>query len=106
MTKMLAILLLAAAVFFASAALFAYVLFKFFSLALALDAHFLREFRMRPPVPQGSPKPDQGDFVPYSDEEAWAAEATGRAVREGAITDEDITNFLRHGVGAATGKEP
>jgi hypothetical protein len=99
-----------------------YVAFKFLSLAISLDAALLREFKVQNqhdikmdannPITSDKLKsfiasrftPTDGDFVPYSDEEAFLNERVAE-LRAKGLTDEELQSFIKQAVGTDIGNE-
>jgi hypothetical protein len=82
-----------------------YVIYKFLALVVSIDAAIMRMQvqPMRAPSP-GAAAQEQGSYVPYSEEEAWASEAVAQKAAQEGLSPEEIQEFLKQAVGAATDK--
>lgn len=85
---------------------FFYVLFRFLSVIIAMDAQIAREFALaRQPLAQmmrgGIPvKENPGGFIPYDEAEQSAIEEIDRLKAEHKLTDEEYQKLKEFGVGA------
>lgn len=97
-----------------------YVAFRFLSLVTSMEAGILREFRSSSKavgkalsdIPEKESKlrsfiqsrmtPTEGEFTPYSDEEAFINEQVEHLRRQG-MTDEELDAFVRQAVGTDVG---
>lgn len=89
-----------------------YVGLRFLMMALSMDYHLLKEFqlaRQQQNHPWFKQKNEStvhtdGGFDPHTDEDAWTAEMTARAMR-GEISEEELANFLKNASTAGETKE-
>lgn len=98
-----------------------YVSFRFLALVLSMEVGILKEFKVQRPamdkaladIPEKEAKlkdfirarmsPTEGDFTPYSDEEAFINENVEFLRRQG-MTDDELDAFIRQAVGTDIGK--
>ena len=116
----LALCLFAGAFFLFAFACAIYVAYRFLSLALSMDAAFLKEFSgqqrtvqqalSQSPIQQSSLKkfsqdrmtPTEGTFEPFNDEEAFLNEQVDR-LRQQGLSEEECNEFIRQAVGTSVG---
>ena len=117
----IAVFLVAAALFLVAFAGAIYVVYRFLSLVLSMEIGILKEFgnkstaanqyAQNQQVTESKLKefiksrfsPSEGDFQPYTDEEAFITEQVENLRRQG-LSDEELEAFVRQAVGTDIGK--
>ncbi len=118
-----ALLLFCAGWFVVGLASLFYVVFRGLTLILGMEVGILKEFKSQHGViqdvvnqgPANDSKlkqfiksrftPTEGDFAPYSDEEAFVQEQVDHLRRQG-LSDEELDAFIRQAVSADAGDTP